>query len=586
MNNKKYYPFERNNYFYGKLLTVRDFYDEQKYMNDKRRINNILTNGAGVLCGMNVVLIDDKTISVESGIALDYQGREIVIDESFTKKLHVIDGFDNLDKNEYAYLCLKYNEDKKESVYKVGEGQNNEDLDFNRISENFKIYITNEVNEKNLLWLQNLKISKEVIFNKSGVKITQTTPKYVKANENFEIRVTIEKKDINQSIIVDYMIYSEFLKNEENLHYTRVYFDSNKVSPTKKVVLTFNMTAFGTGEFESKVSMKSNESQINIENEKFNFSNDINIPFYVIDKEPKRAVIEKYMTMHLDDVVKKNMEEPIYIAKLHIVKSKNEYGIVDLQYLPFKQFVLSNQMIYNLLDINNERKQIVTVNNNRINEIKQENNTVNKPSFSCGTEEITIDLRCKNKVYFSDEISHGLNLGDVQIDVAVHEPAKEETMFEQDCTYFGNMSILNGSIFESSMVKVETAVISYPKRGTFRIAVKPMENSESNVIRVKWWARNYGADKTNKYLDIDNISISINPDIINLRPMEKYKFNVEIKGAENKECYWEISEPNGGIIDINGVYEAPAHEGVYEIVAKSVKYPNKKVTAFVVVREG
>ena len=40
MEHKKYYPFVRNNYFYGKLLSVRDFQEEQKYFNDKR--NNII----------------------------------------------------------------------------------------------------------------------------------------------------------------------------------------------------------------------------------------------------------------------------------------------------------------------------------------------------------------------------------------------------------------------------------------------------------------------------------------------------------------------------------------------------------------
>ena len=35
MKNMKYFPFERNKYFYGKLLTVDDFETEQRYMNDK-----------------------------------------------------------------------------------------------------------------------------------------------------------------------------------------------------------------------------------------------------------------------------------------------------------------------------------------------------------------------------------------------------------------------------------------------------------------------------------------------------------------------------------------------------------------------
>ena len=47
MLNRKYFPFQRNNYYYGKLLTARDFEDEQRYYNDKRRLSNRLTGADG-----------------------------------------------------------------------------------------------------------------------------------------------------------------------------------------------------------------------------------------------------------------------------------------------------------------------------------------------------------------------------------------------------------------------------------------------------------------------------------------------------------------------------------------------------------
>ena len=74
MKNLKYFPFERSRYFYGKLLTVDDFETEQKYANDKRRLINRFLHGSGVVCGMNVVRVDDRTISVERGMALDFAG--------------------------------------------------------------------------------------------------------------------------------------------------------------------------------------------------------------------------------------------------------------------------------------------------------------------------------------------------------------------------------------------------------------------------------------------------------------------------------------------------------------------------------
>ena len=59
MKNLKSFPFERNRYFYGKLLSVEDFETEQKYFNDKRRTINRFLFGSGVVCGLGVVEVDD-----------------------------------------------------------------------------------------------------------------------------------------------------------------------------------------------------------------------------------------------------------------------------------------------------------------------------------------------------------------------------------------------------------------------------------------------------------------------------------------------------------------------------------------------
>ena len=46
--------FERNNFFYGKMMTVRDFFAEQFYFNEKRWLINRMVLGWGVVCGLDV----------------------------------------------------------------------------------------------------------------------------------------------------------------------------------------------------------------------------------------------------------------------------------------------------------------------------------------------------------------------------------------------------------------------------------------------------------------------------------------------------------------------------------------------------
>ena len=115
MKNLKSFPFERNRYFYGKLLSVEDFETEQKYFNDKRRTINRFLFGSGVVCGLGVVEVDDESISVERGLALDFAGREIVLDEPAVRKITELDGYGDGQEEGFYYLCLEY-QDRKSVV--------------------------------------------------------------------------------------------------------------------------------------------------------------------------------------------------------------------------------------------------------------------------------------------------------------------------------------------------------------------------------------------------------------------------------------------------------------------------------------
>ena len=82
--------FERLNYYYGQMMVVRDFRDQQHYYNEKRWMLNRFGIGWGVLHGLKVTIRkdshdgdgDEKTppnVIIEPGFALDQNGNEIVI---------------------------------------------------------------------------------------------------------------------------------------------------------------------------------------------------------------------------------------------------------------------------------------------------------------------------------------------------------------------------------------------------------------------------------------------------------------------------------------------------------------------------
>lgn len=73
--------FERNNFYFSKFLTARDFTDDQRYMNEKRWMVNRHGLGWGVLCGLKVHphAHDKRKVVVEPGFAIDPYGHEIMV---------------------------------------------------------------------------------------------------------------------------------------------------------------------------------------------------------------------------------------------------------------------------------------------------------------------------------------------------------------------------------------------------------------------------------------------------------------------------------------------------------------------------
>jgi len=81
---------ERNNFYFGKSMTVRDFFAEQRYFNQKRWLLNRSVFGSGVAHGLGV-RPDGTRIWVDPGLALDCCGREILICDPECLDLPTID---------------------------------------------------------------------------------------------------------------------------------------------------------------------------------------------------------------------------------------------------------------------------------------------------------------------------------------------------------------------------------------------------------------------------------------------------------------------------------------------------------------
>lgn len=151
--------FERNRYFYGKLMSVRDFQLEQDYFRGKRHLLNCLIHGVGLVCGgvledSNFSTDDDGDLRLEfpeAAVAVDCWGREIVVPEGASRKI-MTDSHppspkkaNSLQDNTDYYLYLRYKPCVKDPVPALSNASACEQkCCYSRIKEDFELVLDSE----------------------------------------------------------------------------------------------------------------------------------------------------------------------------------------------------------------------------------------------------------------------------------------------------------------------------------------------------------------------------------------------------------------------------------------------------------
>lgn len=141
--------FERNLYYYGKLMTARDFQAEQDYFNEKRWLINRMILGHGVVCGFDVWFKPESqcTLVIAPGLAIDCCGHEILVCEPL--EIDVKPKLDECPKEpqtgkpaECLLICLEYEAQKTEPMNLPAIACDNEGkTEYNRLRDGFRISV-------------------------------------------------------------------------------------------------------------------------------------------------------------------------------------------------------------------------------------------------------------------------------------------------------------------------------------------------------------------------------------------------------------------------------------------------------------
>lgn len=579
MKNSNYFPFERNKYFYGKLLSVDDFELEQKYMNDKRRMINQFLFGCGVAAGLNVVRIDEQTVSVETGFALDSWGREIVVDVPVIKKLSLMDGFENCTSKDvgFVYLCVEYEEQETDKVHNIAgdisKNGEHSDLSFNKVREGYHLFLTDHEPEGDIISPSDWYQLSQVIYQEGDIKITQITPRFIQAGQSAEMKVRVENMG-RSSVSFSYDVILNSLLSDKKAK-INVTFDEILFERTGSYEISYPLQAPDTDMENGTVMIDPGTTAFRLSGTMQEARLEGKSEIKIIAGDVKEAVRKEHYRISMETIIKNGYHQPVYLARIYVIRAGGTYIIEKVDNVPFGQYVSGGVLETVRFEMMRQEMQ---------RHAKQESadggmicghvpENKDKTRIAKGVAEVFISRGSqKGDKFFSGEIVHGLGLGKVTVILGLEKDS-------------GKVVYGSSEIFEAHKEKgadAELAACVNEEDGSFVIGVRLIAGKNGGRVKVHWTAFRDGEDMA---VEKNEKRIYIKPNLLELKVRQSDSLEAVCENMVEKAVSWSVKD-EGGFIDEHGVYTAPNTAGVYEVVAQSIAYPQIKASIFVVVRDG
>lgn len=572
MKSNELLPFIRNRYYKGKMLTSSDFEAEQTYMNNKRRFINQMIGGSGIACGLNVVSLDDLSIMIESGMAVDLTGREIVLESSVVKKLSAITGFEKL-KTDKASLCIRYNEKEIQPVYAINRQTSEEEYEFNRIEDDYELFLADSEIFDNDFEVESEFFVSATLFENNDYRVTVKLPANICAGHYVKLDVDIEKLSDERAVLYyEGVLQTPALTSLDNSQEINIILDSISLEYGQKIKKEYWMLAQTEEISDTSIMLKNSSARALVNGIEESVNYGVNCKISIVDESPVKLAAREAARTSMEFRRMGLNNNCIRLADLTLVRTETAYLIESVEEKGIRKYIPTlcdewkrteyEQYFGKKLPFYDSKKE----RNYGAGEEDHIEYKDNKgPKIETGIVEIPLGENArKGDICYSGEIMHGLGKGNVYVEVG-YEYLEENQLLGMNTktTIYGNPELFSDGRPE---VAAETAVKVLNDKGSFVVALKLLQNVEQLVLTYRWVAIRYDGDKVQEELESNNSqSISAVTPTIVLGTKDSYFFQVKYNNMKACSVSYELTEPGSGEITSDGIYTAPSKEGVYEI---------------------
>lgn len=586
MENNQLLPFERNRYYVGKLLTSADFQAEQTYNNHKRRFLNEMMFGSGIVCGLGVFSLDDLSIMVDSGVAVDGCGREIAVESPVVRKLSAVEGFEDL-QAERVTLCLKYQEEDVHPVYTVRGQESGESYECNRVREGWQLVLRDSESLPPVCPPEPEFLATAVLYEDEDYAVTCAMPAQSPCGAMVRLEVTVRRlRDTAEPLTLKAAVQTPAFTDENGSH--ELILELLDLCPEGEVTLSRYLRAQSAPAPESVLLADSQSIQVRVGGDERLAGENFMLRVTVVEATAAQIVDHAASSASLEMRNAAGGQEYVPLAEISLQRTRNAYLIEEIHTTGVRQYIrtAATDALRQELEDWFRPAPAASADRPAAQGALQPAERRAEPIYATGVCEIPLGTNMRRgQVAYSDEIVHGLGAGTVFVSVGAEYLADDPKLgTSARNTIYGNVSLFSQE--QAPTVVAETAVKVMNDRGSFVVAARLLEDSTQVVLPLRWVAVSLpGSGEESKLQKLAGKSIAAVQPTVVLATRESHFFNVRFNNMEPCTLTYELTEKDSGEITSDGIYTAPGREGVFEIRISCAELPLISTYAYAVVKK-
>ncbi len=582
--------FSRNRYYRGKMLTSADFDAEQRYMNNKRQFVNRMVTGAGIVCGLNVVSLDDLSFMVESGVALDDTGREIVMDSSVVKKLSALSGFETLESGR-ASLCIRYQENETQPVYAVDGQDGDREFEYNRIEDGYELFLIDADKAEEAFEAETEFYTGGILFENQDYQVRLRLPRDICAGHYVKLEVEVVKmSDAKTTFRYEAVLQTPALTAAGGEQELSVSLEGGQEKESR-IVKEYWMLAQTEVCEDTGIMVKAGSVRVWIDGGQCPANAGFSYKLNIVEMAPELLAAREISRVNLELRSFGQGTGAIRLADITLVRTESAYLIEQVdesvrRYIPTAADGWKRKEYAGYFC-----KQYPFTDNRALSAdgtAKKENGEGLIPEtllIASGTVEIPIgDHAKKGDICYSDEIMHGLGAGNIYVTVG-YESLEEDGLTGNTArtTVYGDPHLFGSA---GQRVAAESAVKVLNDKGSFVVGIKLKANIDMILLTYRWVAIRCDRERSAEEIGGDALQgIGVVTPTVILGAGERYFFAVEYLNMKPCSVTYALTDHDSGEISADGIYTAPSKEGVYEIRIYCTDRPAIHTYAYAIVKK-